>query len=65
MATDKDVMEFIECYGATMDIGTDWEWNCDKDNSLQNAATMYSPPIRTILSTLKVALEQRAERMAE
>jgi hypothetical protein len=65
IATDKDVNNFIECYGATMSITTAWQWNSDKENSLQQAAITYSPPIRTILSTLKVALEQRAQRIAE
>ena len=56
---------FIECYGATMNITTAWQWNSDRENSLQEAASSYAPPIRTILSTLKVALEQRAQRTAE
>ena len=56
---------FIECYGATMNITTTWQWNSDKENSLQQAAITYTPPIRTILATLKVALEQRAQRIAE
>ena len=65
IATDEDVENFIECYGATMNITTAWQWNSDREKSLQEAASSYDPPIRTILSTLKVALEQRAERSAE
>jgi hypothetical protein len=65
VATDEDVKNFIECYGATMNITTAWQWNSDRENSLQQAASSYAPPIRTILSTLKVALEQRAQRSAE
>ena len=65
IATDEDVKNFIECYGSTMNITTAWQWNSDRESSLQQAASSYAPPIRTILSTLKVALEHRAHRSAE
>jgi hypothetical protein len=63
IAIDNDANSFIERYGATMNVTTAWQWNSDKENSQQQAAISYAPPIGTILSTLKVALEQRAPRM--
>ena len=33
IATDEDVKNFIECYGATMNITTAWQWNSDRENS--------------------------------
>ena len=63
MATDSDVRSFVDCYSEVMNITTAWQWNGDKENALEQAAIHYTPPIRTLVATLKMMLEERAKHI--
>jgi hypothetical protein len=64
VATESDLSAFVDLFGSHWEVSTSWQWNSDRENALQQAALAFSPPIGTLLPTLKLLLSDRAKRVA-